>query len=64
MDSISQVIHNCEPRTAIKPLDYITLPQIHHGKLYMLTMIGKVYHWMAGDIPCISCYCLEHHLRP
>lgn len=65
MDSISQVIHNCKPRTAIKQtkwvkpllydgekyreawqIDCITLPQIHHGKLYMLTMIGTITGWL------------------
>jgi len=62
MDTIAQVIHECETRTAIKQakrekpqwyggrrlkykygeawqIDYITVPQTHQGKCYVLTLI-------------------------
>ncbi|RMC19129.1 hypothetical protein DUI87_03733 [Hirundo rustica rustica] len=69
MDSISQVIHNCETCAAIKQakrvkplwyggrwlkyrygeawqIDYITLPQTHQGKHYVLTMVEATTGWL------------------
>ncbi|RMB91846.1 hypothetical protein DUI87_31774 [Hirundo rustica rustica] len=69
MDSISQVIHDCERCAAIKQakrakplwnggqwskymygeswqIDYITLPQTHQGKRYVLTMVEATTGWL------------------
>ncbi|RMC03186.1 hypothetical protein DUI87_20380 [Hirundo rustica rustica] len=69
MDSISQVIHDCETCAAIKQarrvkplwygrrwskykygeawqIDYITLPQTHQGKRYVLTMVEATTGWL------------------
>ncbi|TRZ12335.1 hypothetical protein HGM15179_014755 [Zosterops borbonicus] len=69
MDSISQVIHDCEMCAAIKQakrvkplwyggqwskykygeawqIDYITLPQTHQGKHYVLTMVEATTAWL------------------
>ncbi|RMC20050.1 hypothetical protein DUI87_00896 [Hirundo rustica rustica] len=69
LDSISQVIHDCQTCAAIKQakrvkplwyggrwskykygeawqIDYITLPQTHQGKRYVLTMVEATTGWL------------------
>ncbi|KAK4810994.1 hypothetical protein QYF61_014466 [Mycteria americana] len=69
MDTIAQVIHECETCAAIKQskqlkplwyggrwlkykygeawqIDYITLPQTHQGKRYVLTMVEATTRWL------------------
>uniref|UniRef100_A0A8C0UPU2 Uncharacterized protein n=1 Tax=Cyanistes caeruleus TaxID=156563 RepID=A0A8C0UPU2_CYACU len=69
MDSISQVIHDCETCATIKQakqlkllwyggclskyrygeawqIDYITLPQTHRGKCYVLTVVEATTGWL------------------
>ncbi|KAM9591112.1 uncharacterized protein ACIBXB_006051 isoform 1-T2 [Morphnus guianensis] len=69
MDTITQVIHECEKCAAIKQakrlkplwyggrwlkykygeawqIDYITLPQTHQGKRYVLTMVEATTGWL------------------
>ncbi|TRZ08101.1 hypothetical protein HGM15179_019004 [Zosterops borbonicus] len=69
MDSISQIIHDCDTCAAIKQakwvkppwyggrwskykygeawqIDYITLPQTHQGKCYVLTMVEATTGWL------------------
>ena len=59
MDSISQVIHDCDTCAAIKQamiwgvlapievqIDYITLPLTRQGKRYVLTMVEATIEWL------------------
>lgn len=69
VDTIVQVIHECETCTAVKQakgmkrlwregrwqnckyreawqVDYMTLPQTHNGKHYVLTMVEATIKWL------------------